>query len=608
LATQFTGRLSAAVVALGLSFGAPCLLPDAIAVATAESNDTAQPTEGASVSDGEAKTSPEPRNTRPSRPRVRSSADRTTSPDPATGTRSALHSSPDESGGTAHRDSSNRPARGIDMSASAAVDAGPPVTPAQPARDPDTLAPALPQQPTAPAAAVSISAPPAAEQLTANPQTAPEPAPEPVTAPPRAFAVISTPGVAAASSFSDSLAGLLGPLQAFFEGAALLVRRTLFNDAPTVNPLQLTGQGDGPITGTIGAVDPEDDPLSYKVSSDARYGTVSVTPAGDYTYTPGPDFTGTDSFVVTATDGGFHINLLNPFRPAGTSAAVSVARGAVTPVLRFQFSYGSGSQYWSPEARRALESAAARLTSYFVVSSPVTITYRVTGELSPFSSTLAEAGSDFAGTGTGFLQTVAQRKIQTGVDANGSAPDGSIRWNFGPSWGLGDSVTSGQYDFQSIAMHELLHTLGFLSYVRAAGANTGQTWTVFDSFLVNSAGSPVIGLDYVWKNAYNSNLTGGNAGLYFGGPNASAANNGRVPLHTPNPWAAGSSVSHLSDYVFTGSKDTLMNAVISRGPGPRKLSAVELGILRDIGYEMNPGPGTAAMMFVGVFLIRRRLD
>jgi hypothetical protein len=33
-----------------------------------------------------------------------------------------------------------------------------------------------------------------------------------------------------------------------------------------------------------------------------------------------------------------------------------------------------------------------------------------------------------------------------------------------------------------------------------------------------------------------------------------------------------------------------------------------LGILRDIGYEINPGPGTAAMMFVGVFLIRRRLD
>jgi hypothetical protein len=30
-----------------------------------------------------------------------------------------------------------------------------------------------------------------------------------------------------------------------------------------------------------------------------------------------------------------------------------------------------------------------------------------------------------------------------------------------------------------------------------------------------------------------------------------------------------------------------------------------LGILRDIGYTVAPGPGVAAVMFVGVFLIRR---
>jgi hypothetical protein len=430
-------------------------------------------------------------------------------------------------------------------------------------------------------------------------------APPAVTAAPRALATVSTPAGAAASSFADVLGDLLGPIQAFIDGAALLVRRTLFNEAPTVSPVQLTGQTEGPITGTIGAVDPEDDPLTFTVSGSPRFGTVAVNRDGEYTYTPGPAFAGTDSFSVTATDTGFHINLLDPFRPAGTSAGVSVARGAVVPALRFQFVYGAGSQFWSPQARVALESAATQLGSYLVVSSPVTVTYQVNGEFSPLSATLAEAGSSFASPGPGFLDTVVQNKIRTGTDANGSAPDGDISVNFGQPWSLGSPVAGNQYDLESIAMHELLHTLGFLSYVQQAGSNTGQTWTVYDSFLVNSAGNRIIGPDYLWNAAYNPNLTGANRGVYFSGPNAVAANNGLVPLYTPNPWVSGSSLSHLSDYVFTGSEDTLMTAVVSRGPAPRALSAVELGILRDLGYTVAPGPGGATLMFVGVLFLRR---
>jgi hypothetical protein len=502
-------------------------------------------------------------------------------------------------------------------------------SPAAPATTPAVATPAVaePLAPESPIAAVPVTATPVdtADSVagpvagpvsgTAIPTATPDrPIPAPpefpgapsgVTAAPRALATVSTPAGAAASSFADVLGDLLGPIQAFIEGAALLVRRTLFNEAPTVNPVQLTGQTEGPITGTIGAVDPEDDPLTFTISGAPRYGTVAVDRNGEYIYTPGPAFAGTDSFSVTATDTGFHINLLDPFRPAGTAASVSVARGAVAPALRFQFIYGSGSQFWSPQARAALESAATQLGSYFVVSSPVTVTYRVTGEFSPLSATLAEAGSSFASPGPGFLDTVVQDKIRTGADANGSAPDGSISVNFGQSWSLGNPVAGNQYDLESIAMHELLHTLGFLSYVQQAGANTGQTWTVYDSFLVNSAGNPVISPDYRWNSAYNPNLTGGNRGLYFGGPNAVAANNGPVPLYTPNPWASGSSLSHLSDYVFTGSQDTLMTAVVGRGPAPRTLSAVELGILRDIGYTIAPGPGGATLMFVGVLFLRR---
>jgi hypothetical protein len=137
-------------------------------------------------------------------------------------------------------------------------------------------------------------------------------------------------------------------------------------------------------------------------------------------------------------------------------------------------------------------------------------------------------------------------------------------------------------------MHELLHTLGFLSYVDAPGANSGTSWTVFDSFLVNSSGTKLIGSDFTWNPTYDGNLTGGNGGIYFGGPDAVAAYGAVVPLYTPSPWASGSSLSHLNDRAFAGVNRKLMNAQVGSGLGIRVLSAAELGVLADLGYTVTP--------------------
>lgn len=444
-------------------------------------------------------------------------------------------------------------------------------------------------------AAVSVPDLPAATPVSQPAVAAAPTAPMIEAAAPAALTVGSP--AAKATSLSSSFRGLI-------EGAALLWRRRLFNEAPDVSPVQLTGHSDGPITGSIGAVDPEGDPLVYAVTGDPRFGTVTISQDGSYTYIPGADFGGSDNFVVAVTDTGRHINLLNLGRPKSTDAGVSVAQGAQAPLLRFQFVYGSGSQFWSSEARAALESAAASLAEYFAVTSPVTVTYAVTGQFAPLSGTLASAGSDFIDPGAGFMPTVVQKKIQTGIDGNGAAADGEITWNFGPPWGYG-TVANTQYDFQSTAMHELLHTLGFLSYGDRAGNNTGQTWTIYDSYLVNSAGTAVIGSNHRWNTAYNANLTGGNGGLYFGGPSAVAAYGGLVPLYTPFPYASGSSLSHLDDGSFTGANEKLMTAVSGQGTGVRVLSPLELGILADIGYQLNPASGTSTLMFVGFFFSRR---
>ncbi|MCX6486377.1 MAG: Ig-like domain-containing protein [Mycobacterium sp.] len=414
------------------------------------------------------------------------------------------------------------------------------------------------------------------------------------------------PLAAAAASATDPLSGLLSPIQGLIEGIALLVRRTFFNQAPSVSPVQLTGQSEGPITGSIGASDPEGDRIVYSLTGDAQYGSVAIDSAGGYTYTPGPGFTGIDTFTVAAADPGFHINLLDLFRPPSTTASVAVRQGVGGgSLLQFQFVYGSGSQLWSLAAKRSLASAAAALASYIVVDSPVVITFDVSGEFNPLSSTLATAGSDFTSAGPGFLPTVVQHKILTGVDTNGSTADGEINWNFAQNWATGDSVVYGQYDLESVAMHELTHTLGFLSYTDQPGSNTGTTWTVFDSFLVNSDGTKVIGSDYIWRNAYTPNLTGGNGGLYVGGADAVAAYGGLVPIYTPGSWESGSSVSHLNDRVFGGANRKLMNAQVFSGLGIRVLSPVELAILADLGYTIAPQPGSAALAFIGVFFLRR---
>ncbi len=404
----------------------------------------------------------------------------------------------------------------------------------------------------------------------------------------------------------DDFTGLLSSLQGLFDGAALLVRRSLFNEAPRLSPVVATVETSEPIYGNFGAVDPEGDRLVYKVTRQAQYGeVVIVDPAtGAYKYTPNEDFRGVDSFVVSATDVGPHINLLNWFRTPSTYAAGAVYQEGA-PRITYTFTYGSGSQFWSSAARAELAATAIHLSSYFEPADDVNITYKVTGQYSLMGGTLASAGSDLIGEGDGFFPTVVQHKIITGEDVNGAEADGTIDWNFGYAWGY-NTVTGGQYDFRSTALHELLHTYGFLSVVDRAGNNSVPTWTDFDQYIVTSNGTSVFDGN-TFKTAYNSNLTGGGGGLYFGGENAKAANGGNpVKLYTPNPWESGSSMSHLDDYTFTGIFEKLMNATSDTGLGIRTLSPIEIGIMKDLGYTMVSQSTGVAVLFISLMLVRRR--
>lgn len=392
------------------------------------------------------------------------------------------------------------------------------------------------------------------------------------------------------------------PVKGWLYDSLAGTRRTLFNQAPWFSPTQITADGDLPIVGNLGAVDLEGDQIRYAIVTEPLWGTIEIADDGSFTYTPNSDFTGVDNFIVSATDLGTHINLLDPFRSASTRASLLVNQRAVT----FIFNYTSGSQYWTADARSALQRAATNLMSQFVVTTPVVVTYDIIGENDFSSGNLASAHSPLIGSGAGFFPTVVQHKLLTGVDANGAAADGQINWNFAYPWAFGDFVSGLQYDFTTVAMHEFVHSLGFMSYAQPSTTGTQRSWTLYDSFLRTASGAALIGNDFRVVSGLAGSLTGAGGGVYFGGAGAVSAYGTLVPLYAPTTWAEGSSISHLDGTVFTGPDRQMMNPQVPSGPGERTLSAVERAIMADLGYTLAPIDVTSAFTLVGFVLLRRR--
>ncbi len=95
-----------------------------------------------------------------------------------------------------------------------------------------------------------------------------------------------------------------------------------YNRTPGAHPLQIGEDVNGTVIGTVGAVDPDGDPLTYEVVEGPKYGSVVIHADGTYSYVPGALLAadgGSDTFTVTVKDVGLRL-----FSRAG-SATVTVA-------------------------------------------------------------------------------------------------------------------------------------------------------------------------------------------------------------------------------------------------------------------------------------------
>lgn len=300
-----------------------------------------------------------------------------------------------------------------------------------------------------------------------------------------------------------------------------------------------------------------------------------------------------------------------------STLAIGFAAQPAQAALSFSFNYLSPGQGFDDPTfgaarKTALNQAADLLGAYFS-NYTANLTYDVVSFSNGNTNTLASASSPmFVEPGT-FQQTAVQTKILSNgaTDITGANADGNIDWNFSQNWGLGDSVSNSEFDFKTVAIHELLHSFGFSSNNSSANGSgldgelpgTPDTWSIFDQFLTDAAGETLVSSAGIFDANKLTALTGGSGSVLFNGANAKAANGGLgVNIYAPNPYQDGSSISHLDDDT-TAFSQMIMTASVSTGLKTRELSAIEIGILKDIGYTQIaavPVPGAVWFMLTGV--------
>jgi len=274
--------------------------------------------------------------------------------------------------------------------------------------------------------------------------------------------------------------------------------------------------------------------------------------------------------------------------------------------------WGDACEAWTPGAQAAFDYAAGIWATQVASSVPIVIEACWTNMGS--SSILGHGGyvrSRINFTGATVANTwypIALANALYGSDLEPAYPDIAVAFNKTFSWYLGTAGTpaSGQYDFVSVVLHEIGHGLGFTGTMDWDNGNTADgtecdgiyghgCWDaggpypdIFDRFSENGSGQSLLN-ETLFPNpsaALGSQLTSGS--VFFGGPNADAANTangqGPVKLYAPAAWSPGSSYAHLDNLLFRYTENALMvylipSMTVRHSPGP-----VLLGILRDMGW------------------------
>ncbi|MEL6589977.1 MAG: T9SS type A sorting domain-containing protein [Bacteroidota bacterium] len=185
----------------------------------------------------------------------------------------------------------------------------------------------------------------------------------------------------------------------------------------------------------------------------------------------------------------------------------------------------------------------------------------------------------------------------------------NINWYFGTD--LATPIT--QYDFVTVALHELGHGLGFFGtgkFDDGLGAqecngtanngciglpngpiNYSGNLMIYDEFVANSGGNAIKTFTNP-SGAMGFQLTGDD--LFWQGANGLAANGGMGPkLYVPATFDESTSYMHLDEATFpAGNPHSLMTPIIGAGEAIHDLGDIARGMLQDMGWTLANLPQT----------------
>jgi hypothetical protein len=273
--------------------------------------------------------------------------------------------------------------------------------------------------------------------------------------------------------------------------------------------------------------------------------------------------------------------------------------GPLRAAVIFQFTYfdvvnGNGIGFDDPvlgAARRAAaEATAAQMGARLAHSATVQV--GIAPSQTDGTGPIGIASASFNVTTPGIRDGEIYRRIVLGApDTTPMQLDAGMVFDFGYPTALTGTPALGVTYFPDVFRHELTHAMGFGSFLAANGTGFNGTapdmYTRYDSFLTTDGGANP-GLDVI-DAAGNLLVDAGtfaaaySSGLVFDGPTTRAANGG-LPLKL-----------YFSSPSHSASPNDVMFVSPAVGRVRDDWSALDVAVLKDLGYQFVPEPTTAGM-------------
>ncbi len=268
------------------------------------------------------------------------------------------------------------------------------------------------------------------------------------------------------------------------------------------------------------------------------------------------------------------------------------------PGATFQVTYTNFTVEQQQAFQRALDILAPLISS----AVPIVIEARFE-EMAPTtlgSSSVPWYVRDFTGAVPNRWYPIALANKIYGSDLKPDLPDMTLRFNtlFADTYyyGLEGDTPLNKTDFISTVMHEVIHGLGFASWIYRDNDGLGYWYDgvrplIGDPFMYNGASQQLINT-LIFPNPsleLLAQITGNN--IFFTGPQATAANGGAPPkIFAPSYYLGGSSLKHW-DEIYQDTGNALMTYAQGSGESLHSPGPLTLGLLADLGWTVAPLPG-----------------